>query len=503
MFLRGTLCAAVAAFALPAAAAATPLVLITPDPNRLERFDSSAPGTRTNVPIAPAPPAQPRGIDWRGATGELVWLSATGGLDSVVLQPNGASATFQNVGPDLSASGSFSPSGFHGIDVNPAVDRVRVVEDDEDNYRLDPNSGALTADTDIDPSGLQISSVAYDAGSPPTLYGIARTTPARLVRIGGVGGAPSPNTGAATVIGELGVAITDGKTGFDIGQDGVAWAALESGASRRLYRIDLATGSATDAGEISTTTDIEGLAVLPAGVLSLDAVDPVPEGDAATVTVRRSGGAFGAVSVNVSVVAGSAGTADLDSAGGVVTFGEGETVKTFTIATREDSADEPAESATVRLSAPAGGAIVGGGDEVTLVVNDDDPAPPSTPSPATTAPPAATPTPVATAPDRLAPLLLAVPPDRIRLRTLRRSGLSVALASTEACTLRLRLLAGTRVLGTATVRFTGASMRRARVRLSPSGRRALRSPRRLTLSLRGVDAAGNVATRRVGVRVSR
>jgi hypothetical protein len=253
-------------------------------------------------------------------------------------------------------------------------------------------------------------------------------------------------------------------------------------------------------GEVPLGASPEGLVVLPAGVFEIDGIEPLNEGDAVTVTVRRRDGAFGAVSVRVGVETRTAGDGDVDRSGGVLTFAEGETTKTLTIATREDGAFESAEDAWVQLSNPTGGAILGPNDGAALIIRDDDPAPTPTPVPVTT--PLATPSPRATA-RRSAPLVLAVPPRRVGRRALRRSGLPLTVACAESCTLTVQLRDGSRVLGSVTVRLPRPVARRLRVRLSRAGRRLLRRQRRLTLRMRAVGTTGVARTQNLTVRLTR
>src|SRR5215210_8552008 len=90
------------------------------------------------------------------------------------------------------------------IDFNPVVDRVRVVNSANANFRINPNNGALAGD-DVNltynaPATGPVTAVAYDrnvAPGPPgtpappgtltTLYGIDVGAD-RLVTIGGIGG---------------------------------------------------------------------------------------------------------------------------------------------------------------------------------------------------------------------------------------------------------------------------------------------------------------------------
>jgi hypothetical protein len=125
-----------------------------------------------------------------------------------------------------------------GMDFNPVPDLLRVVSDSDENFRLNPNTGAV-AGTDSalafvsgDPNfGANPSVVAaaytnnFGGAALTTLYGIDYTRDV-LVRQGGVNGIPSPNTGQLTTIGALGFDTTD-DVGFDIsGVTGLAYASL-------------------------------------------------------------------------------------------------------------------------------------------------------------------------------------------------------------------------------------------------------------------------------------
>jgi hypothetical protein len=80
--------------------------------------------------------------------------------------------------------------------------------------------------------------------------------------IGGVNGVPSPNGGAITTVGSLGLGTNlNENIGFDIsGLSGVAFASITTGGLSRLYTINLATGAATLAGTIGTgSTSFSGI----------------------------------------------------------------------------------------------------------------------------------------------------------------------------------------------------------------------------------------------------
>lgn len=160
---------------------------------------------------------------------------------------------------------------FYGMDFNPTVDRIRSTGDLDSNRRLNPITGGLAGtDTTLDyaagdpgaGSDPTVAHVAYDnsfpAATQTTLYGID-TSRDVLVRIGGVGGTPSPNGGELTTIGPLGVNATE-LGGFDIQPfTNDAYAALRVSNVSNLYHIDLATGGATLIGPIGNQAVIDGL----------------------------------------------------------------------------------------------------------------------------------------------------------------------------------------------------------------------------------------------------
>jgi len=97
-------------------------------------------------------------------------------------------------------------------------------------------------------------------------------------------------------------------------------------------------------------------------------------GGSVNITVRRTGGSFGNVSVNFGVTGGSA-TAGLDyaSTNGTLQFLDGEITKTFSIWVMDDGLSEGNETVLLTLSNPQGGAILDT-NLATAVLNilDDD-----------------------------------------------------------------------------------------------------------------------------------
>jgi hypothetical protein len=259
---------------------------ITPG-NVLIRFESDAPNMVTTIGAVGGLGASEtiRGIDFRPRTGQLFASTVpTGAAANVVVKtytinPANGQATFVGqIAAALALAGDV-PTGY---DFNPTVDRIRYVNTNDENARLNPNNGTLAGnDTDLTPAATTtIIAAAYDRNRdrasasviPTTLYTIDRNDSQLSVQ-GSVDGTPtSPNAGVTTDIGALGFTlnqVNDG--GFDIvaaGSNplGQAFASLTDAADNltRFYTINLSSGAATSIGLIGNgVTEVRSIAVLP------------------------------------------------------------------------------------------------------------------------------------------------------------------------------------------------------------------------------------------------
>lgn len=262
--------------------------------NQLLRLDSATPGTIISTTTVTGLGANEslQGIDFRPRTGQLYGSTVPTGsvapqiVKTYVINPTTGVATFIGA-TAATVPGVGDVAG--GYDFNPTVDRIRYVNENEANVRLNPNNGALAgADTNVTPPTAQIIGAAYDrntdrAGTSPiktTLYVIDRST-GMLATLGGIDGNPSPNGGVLTPIGSLGVTLAAGfEGGFDILESpnapsalnnnglGVAYAALTVGTTTGLYAINLTTGAATLIGALGAgTAEIYSLAAVPDGTV--------------------------------------------------------------------------------------------------------------------------------------------------------------------------------------------------------------------------------------------
>ena len=233
--------------------------------NRLLFFDSATPGTVTKtIAITTVSSEALVAIDFRPATGDLYAMGASGRLYILNLTTGAASVPSATPTP-------LNGTRF-GFDFNPTVDRIRVVSDADQNFRLNPNDGSKTA-TDV---ALTYAAGDAHAGANPNVVGSAYTnnfvgaattilydidsTLATLVY------QDPPNAGSLHTVGPLGVSTTD-NVGFDISQGtGTAYASLTIGTTTGLYTINLASGAATSVGTIGDATSLAGESVLDIAV---------------------------------------------------------------------------------------------------------------------------------------------------------------------------------------------------------------------------------------------
>jgi hypothetical protein len=235
--------------------------------SNLLRFDSTTPSTIDSTAAITGLQAGEivRAIDFRPATGQLYGIGDTGQLYTI--DPTTAVAT------PVGAPFALVDASTVSMDFNPTVDRIRVVSGADENFRLNPDTGAVVAtDTNLaydagdtnfgaNPDVLAIGYTNNFAGaSVTTLFGIDNTL-GILVRQGGVDGVPSPNSGTLFTIGSHGAVSAFNRVGLDVGPSGTAFAYLEAaGGVPQLYTIDLATGAATLVGGIGSAQVIVDIA---------------------------------------------------------------------------------------------------------------------------------------------------------------------------------------------------------------------------------------------------
>jgi Domain of unknown function (DUF4394)/Calx-beta domain len=468
-----------AALATAAPASAEPAVgVIASAGNALVSFDTTKPGAYTSVrPITGlAPNEKIVGLDFRyfpiGNGAKALYAvgvvdgGATDAARVYTVDPGTGAATQVGTTPVTLTGGD-----VYGVDFNHTVDRIRIVNDGDENARINPDTGgradAPTNDTDLAPAGQHLRAIAYDRvdtdpATPTTLYGISRNQRG-LVTIGGLNSTPSPNLGGVNSIGALG--SNAGDTAMDISPSGTGYAALDDG----LYTLNLGTGAASSTGALPTS--LRGLAIVPAASVQFDvAALTAPEnGGPVMVGVTRSGSTTS--TAQVSYLAGSVA--------GTLTFAPGETSKSITVAVADDAFDLP--DRTVALSLSSSDALVKIGDRATatLTITDDD----------------------APAADVREPRTVVTAPRSVSLDSLLRRGVKVSARPDEAAKLKFTLERSGNVVASKSL---GLATGRRSVTLKPAQRQlAARRSFTLRLKVAATDAAGNRATVTRTINVTR
>lgn len=244
-----------------AEAASIQLVGLT-DSNTLISFDPNNPNEARSVGITGIM-GNLIFVDTRPGNGMIYGLTDTNNVYTI--DPNSGVAQLEST-LNIPFEAGFTSGG----DFNPNPDRLRLVGSNEQNFRVNVDTGEVTVDTDLDyasgdPNSGQdpnITAAAYTNSFRPspdptrrtTLYGIDSSLDI-LVTQGSINfladdpSTPvSPNTGQLLTIGSLGIDFgsTGGLDIFSVDGTNTAFAASDS----LLYTIDLATGAATTVGTI-------------------------------------------------------------------------------------------------------------------------------------------------------------------------------------------------------------------------------------------------------------
>jgi hypothetical protein len=234
---------------------------ISTDGQRLVSFNTATPGTVANIGVTGASLI---GIDFRPANGVLYGYDGDR-LYTVSTTTGAATQIF-----DVS-----NTSGAIGFDFNPAADRLRVVDVNGTNLRLNPNDGATLGDP-----GYTYAAGGMFAGLVPALSGAAYTNndndPTTGTALFGIDASRNalvqlvnPNGGSANVVATLSGVTASSISGFDIvtvgGVNTAFLTALNpTNALSSLYTLNLTTGAASLVGQIQVGGGVAGLAIVPA-----------------------------------------------------------------------------------------------------------------------------------------------------------------------------------------------------------------------------------------------
>jgi Domain of unknown function (DUF4394)/Calx-beta domain len=491
----GALISLIVLAAIPSATQAARLFALTAPPVQLVQVASSLPSEiLASTPVSGLAEGETvLGMDVRPADGGLYVLTAQGATGHLRrLDPaSGALSAGVTLAADptdvTSPYTGLVPGVGAGVDFNPVPDRLRIVTATRQNLRVNPATGLVITDADLNPGTPQIVAAAYtnsySGASATTLYGYNWFDDALVIQ-------NPPNNGTLTTVGTgSGIdTLAPANIGMDIAPLGnVALLDAQVGSVVGLYLVDLTAGTATLLGPLGTgavqMTDIAAAENLVG--FSAAATTASEDRGVAQLTVRRDA-PRGRTTVAYSTSDGSATAgADYTGASGTLTFPEGETTRTIEVPLTPDAIDEPDKTFTVALSNPtpdAGTTATLMLASATVTIADDDPE-------ASTAPVDAT-----------KPVLLLDATDITRAR-LRSKGLPFRFSCSEACRLALTLRVGKKQVGSATASLAAAGVRKGRARLTKKGNVAVRRARSLKLSAIATDAAGNRGSDKLTVRL--
>ena len=185
------------------------------------------------------------GIDVRPADGMLYGVVADGTV--VTIDPASGKATVKS-----KLDAMLAPATMATVDFNPVADRLRIIGSDGANLRANVDDGKVTKD-----GQLKFADADMHKGKTPrivagaytnSMKGAKETTLFDIDASGALVKQAPPNDGVLNSVGMLGMEA--GNVAFDI----VAGDAMSEGwlmSGKTLYKVDLATGKASEVGMIA------------------------------------------------------------------------------------------------------------------------------------------------------------------------------------------------------------------------------------------------------------
>lgn len=214
------------------------------------------------------------GIDFRPSSSALYALGSSGKLYTVDTTTAVATLASTLAAADIMLDPTPDFAGLvgtnFGVDFNPVPDRLRVISDGLQNLRINVDSGGTITDGTINRPAPVLVAAAYAnsfPGGSTAGSGLPGSTTLYVLEAGEdrLAIQSPPNNGVITPVGALGVDIPTTGVSFDIagGANGLAYAAFDGDADGvvELYRVSLSTGAATLVGELGVVSDIKGMSI--------------------------------------------------------------------------------------------------------------------------------------------------------------------------------------------------------------------------------------------------
>lgn len=358
----------------------------------LETFNSEVPGqVLSSVPISGLQPNELlSGIDFRPLNGKLYGI---GRSRLYTIDTSTGVATAIGNGPFLPAINQFTT----GFSFDPVTDRIRLTTRQITavqgvNLQLNPDTGKVVAfdtplsfasspppNADPAPAVVSLANTNKFAGAASTttyainFRGDAGSSIA-LETLGSIDGNPvSPSTGQLFNVRLLEPAgYLFG--GFDIADNGRGFAIISPLDSPGPLLLKLFPDGGSESDLVGIDDLIMDIASVPTQRLQFSSgLYSVNENaGVATITVKRNGGSSGPLIVNYATSDGTAQAgSDYSATTGALSFGDGETSKTFTVPLLDDAAIEGVESVNLTLSNPGSGAVIGPRSAATIAIMDE------------------------------------------------------------------------------------------------------------------------------------
>ncbi|NJN29064.1 MAG: DUF4394 domain-containing protein [Synechococcales cyanobacterium RM1_1_8] len=209
------------------------------------------------------------GIDVRPADGKIYGLTTANKLYRLAPPPAGEAGSYRAT-LISTLDIPFAGGTISGFDFNPAADRLRLIGDNDQNFRINVDTGAVIVD-----GALAFADGDLNSGTNPNITASAYTnafsgtTTTQLYNIDTLLNQlvlqTPPNNGTLVTIGDLGVDF-DTLGGFDILSDGTGGNAAFAVSDGLLYSIDLDSGAATSLGSLGNGAqlNLQGLVAIAA-----------------------------------------------------------------------------------------------------------------------------------------------------------------------------------------------------------------------------------------------
>lgn len=236
------------------------LVALT-DNNKLVSFDSNNP-VASQVTDITGVEGTLLGIDTRPADGLIYGISTANNIYTI--DADSGVATYVST-----LNIPFEGGTISGFDFNPVADRLRLVGDNDQNLRINVDTGEVTVDTP-----LAFGSGDFNEGVNPNVTAAAYTnsfdgtTSTQLYNIdtllNDLALQNPPNDGTLTTVGDLGIDF-DTLGGFEIVSAAEGNNTAFAVSDKTLYSIDLSSGAAYSLGDISCSLDplnLQGLTAI-------------------------------------------------------------------------------------------------------------------------------------------------------------------------------------------------------------------------------------------------